>query len=54
LTVRDNGIGFDPEASHGGNGLKNLRLRALKLNGELAVESRPGHGTTVIFSTRHF
>jgi ligand-binding sensor domain-containing protein len=54
LSVRDNGAGFDPDASHSGNGLKNLRLRAVKLNGELAVESGPGQGTTVIFSTIRF
>jgi signal transduction histidine kinase len=54
LSVRDNGVGFNPEESHSGNGLKNLRLRAVKLNGELAVESGLGQGTTVIFSTIRF
>jgi ligand-binding sensor domain-containing protein len=54
LTIHDNGVGFDPGASHSGNGLKNLRLRAMKLNGELTVESHPGQGTTVSFSAKPF
>jgi signal transduction histidine kinase len=52
LSVRDNGVGFDPEASYTGNGLKNLRLRALKLNGVLNLQSHPGCGTTVSFTAK--
>jgi signal transduction histidine kinase len=52
VRVRDNGVGFDPNASYGGNGLKNLRLRAVKLSGVLNIESQPGHGTTVLFSAK--
>jgi ligand-binding sensor domain-containing protein/signal transduction histidine kinase len=52
LTVHDNGVGFDPQESYSGNGLKNLRLRAAKLNGALALESQPGRGTTVSFSAK--
>jgi ligand-binding sensor domain-containing protein/two-component sensor histidine kinase len=54
LTVHDNGVGFDPQASYSGNGLKNLRLRATKLNGTLGLDSQPGRGTTVSFSAKHF
>ena len=52
LSVHDNGVGFDPGASYSGNGLKNLRQRAVKLSGELTIESRPGLGTTVSFSSK--
>ena len=49
LSVHDNGVGFDPDATYSGNGLKNLRLRAVKLNGVLHLESHPGRGTTMSF-----
>jgi len=52
LTVTDNGVGFDAHAMHSGNGLKNLRLRATRLKGELNIKSESGRGTTVSFSTR--
>jgi signal transduction histidine kinase len=52
FSVQDDGIGFDPNASYAGNGLKNLRLRALKLSGVLNIDSKPGSGTTVSFSTK--
>jgi len=54
LSVHDNGVGFDPQVSHSGNGLKNLRLRAVKLSGVLTIESQPGRGTTVSLSAKHF
>jgi ligand-binding sensor domain-containing protein len=50
LGVRDNGIGFDPQAGYAGNGLKNLKLRARKLNGVVTIGSEPGRGTVVSFS----
>ena len=52
VSVHDNGIGFDPNASYGGNGLKNLRVRADKLSGVLNIESEPGRGTTVSFCAK--
>jgi signal transduction histidine kinase len=46
LTVRDNGRGFDPAAPRvRGRGLANMRERAARLGGALAVESAPGRGT---------
>lgn len=53
LTVRDNGIGFDPEVPRGlsrdgsGFGLINIRERARLLGGVLTVTSETGHGTLV-------
>jgi signal transduction histidine kinase len=51
LDVRDDGVGFDPEAppstSGGGFGLTAMRQRVEGLSGSLAVESEPGSGTTI-------
>ncbi|MEZ0610194.1 sensor histidine kinase [Fibrella sp. WM1] len=51
LTISDNGQGFDPKRpSHrpgGGNGLKNLQVRAEALSGTLSVQSAPGQGTRI-------
>jgi signal transduction histidine kinase len=52
LSVQDNGVGFQPDASHSGNGLKNIRLRAARLGGTLNIRSQPGEGSTVLFSTK--
>lgn len=50
LRVRDNGCGFDPSAASAGHGLRSLRQRAADLRGQLAVESEPGKGTTVVLT----
>ncbi len=48
LTVSDDGIGFDPAAVASGHyGLLTMRERAEALGGQFALESAPGHGTTV-------
>ncbi|OJU93963.1 MAG: hypothetical protein BGO23_12910 [Solirubrobacterales bacterium 67-14] len=47
LTVADDGSGFTFEQSTSGLGLGGMRERALLVGGELEIESRPGHGTTV-------
>src|SRR5439155_26276709 len=53
LRIRDDGAGFDttlaPPEGHFGTIM--MRERALVAGGSFAVESRPGHGTTV---TAHF
>ncbi|HWB69283.1 MAG TPA: sensor histidine kinase [Solirubrobacterales bacterium] len=47
LEVADNGRGFAFAESESGLGIAGMRERALLVGGELAIESRPGHGTTV-------
>jgi two-component system, NarL family, sensor kinase len=49
LTVRDDGIGFDPaEPADGGSfGLRGLKSLVEDGGGQVHVESRPGEGTTV-------
>jgi PAS domain S-box-containing protein len=44
--VADDGSGYDPEAPSG-TGLRGMRERALRLGGDLRVESAPGAGTRV-------
>ena len=51
LTVRDDGKGFDPKKTPRGHyGLLNMRERAMKLGGEIIVDSTPGAGALVSFS----
>jgi signal transduction histidine kinase len=51
LIIRDDGKGFDPRKTPRGHyGLLNMRERAMKLGGELIVDSAPGTGTRISFS----
>jgi two-component system, NarL family, sensor histidine kinase UhpB len=50
LVVADDGRGFAFEQSERGLGIAGMRERALLAGGELAIESRPDHGTTVRLS----
>jgi two-component system sensor histidine kinase UhpB len=47
LDVADDGRGFAFEESERGLGIGGMRERALLIGGELTIESRPGHGTSV-------
>lgn len=47
LVVSDDGRGFAFAQSEGGLGIAGMRERALLVGGELTIESRPSHGTTV-------
>jgi two-component system sensor histidine kinase UhpB len=47
LEVTDDGRGFAFDQSERGLGIAGMRERALLVGGELTIESRPGHGTTV-------
>jgi signal transduction histidine kinase len=52
LIVEDNGIGFDEKRKFGVDdrrmGLIGMRERAALVGGTLAVESNPGHGSTIV------
>jgi two-component system, NarL family, sensor histidine kinase UhpB len=50
LTVADDGQGFAFDDSLGGLGISGMRERALLVGGNLTIESRPGHGTTIRLS----
>ena len=45
--VRDDGAGFDPALVNGGVGFTSMHDRLAAVGGEVAIESRPGHGTRV-------
>ena len=53
IVVADRGPGFDPDAldlqqmGPGGLGLFNIRERMTSIEGELQIESAPGHGTQI-------
>ncbi len=47
LEVVDDGRGFAFDDAERGLGIAGMRERALLVGGELTIESRPGHGTTV-------
>lgn len=50
LAISDTGVGFDPAQARErpSLGLKSMRERVGILNGELDIETIPGHGTTII------
>jgi signal transduction histidine kinase len=45
LTIEDDGVGFDPRGHSGGNGLRNMRERAVALRGTIQVTSSARTGT---------
>jgi signal transduction histidine kinase len=48
VTVQDDGVGFDAGHLRGaGQGLRNMRERARRLHGDLAIESAAGRGTRI-------
>jgi len=47
LTIRDDGVGFDPAHVREGIGLKNLRERARDLDGHFTIDSSAEKGTTI-------
>jgi signal transduction histidine kinase len=48
LSIEDDGVGFPvEEALAGGNGLRNIAMRARQLGAQLDVRSSRGHGTTI-------
>jgi signal transduction histidine kinase len=47
LSIRDDGVGFDPLADHRGHGVASLRRRAEALSAQLEIRSKPGAGTSI-------
>lgn len=49
LTVHDSGVGFEPEEAIKGRGLglSNMQDRLRLVDGELSIDSKPHHGTTI-------
>ena len=50
LTIRDDGVGFDPGEGRRGMGIRNMTARIGMLGGTLTLRSSAGTGTTVLFS----
>jgi signal transduction histidine kinase len=47
LTIRDDGLGFEPRANHGsGLGLRQMQRRVEAVGGTFSIDSQAGHGTT--------
>jgi two-component system, NarL family, sensor histidine kinase UhpB len=47
MTIKDDGVGFDPSHTGSSNGLKNMKERAAALNGGLTIVTSPGKGTSI-------
>jgi len=52
LDICDDGIGFDSTAEHEGHGLASLSQRAIKLGGELRINTVPGKGTQIVLTAK--
>jgi signal transduction histidine kinase/streptogramin lyase len=46
--IRDDGCGFEADPAETGHGLVSMRARAVRLGGELRIDSRPGEGTRLV------
>ncbi len=49
MEIVDDGVGFDPQSlpDRGGMGLKSIRERVEQLSGTVAIQSKPGDGTSI-------
>ena len=47
LMLKDDGAGFDTAVVRKGNGISNMNVRAARMNGNIAVQSVQGGGTTI-------
>jgi signal transduction histidine kinase len=47
VSVRDDGTGFDGQATEAGQGLRNIRARTQSIEGGFSLTSRPGFGTAL-------
>ena len=50
LSIRDNGVGFDPKQTHRGIGLSNIYERTRFYDGIVDIQTAPGNGCTVTVS----
>ncbi len=50
LNIRDNGIGFDPEAQSDGHGLISMKNRAAEMGADYEFRAAPGAGTSIRLS----
>jgi two-component system sensor histidine kinase UhpB len=47
MMIRDNGNGFDINKSTEGNGIRNMKKRAVEIGARFIIDSAPGSGTTI-------
>ncbi|QJE98525.1 LamG-like jellyroll fold domain-containing protein [Luteolibacter luteus] len=52
LMIRDTGRGFDPRSHPDGHGLGNTAGRIREIGGSYALDSSPGHGTSIVLICR--
>lgn len=50
LEIKDDGKGFDIEKIKQGNGISNMKARALSLNGKIEIDSKIGNGCAIALS----
>ena len=50
LEMRDDGVGFDPEAATEGNGILSMKKRAAELKGKLVIKSEKLKGTEIVLT----
>jgi len=50
MVIEDNGVGFDTSKQMSGNGLLNMKKRAMDINAKMELISSPGKGTRVSMS----
>lgn len=48
LTIKDDGIGFDPDIKKTGIGLENIKRRVSVLNGSVLINAAPGKGCEIV------
>ncbi len=50
MEISDNGVGFEWEKRKNGNGMENMKQRAIELNGTFSINTSPNKGTTISVS----
>jgi signal transduction histidine kinase len=52
FSIKDDGIGFDMNNNFAGNGLKNMKQRAMNIGGTLNIYSAQESGTEIRLQTK--